>query len=168
MEGRPAPQLMTVGYQERSREELAELLVNAGVTVVVDVRESPRSRRPGFSARQLAEFFPKHGVRYVHLPAVGNPKAFRKSGASHAEILAQYEAYLGNTPAVMDELEAALTPLIESGERVALMCYERHPDDCHRGFLARNWRHRHDGEVEHLEPTGARRLAPPRFKRGRT
>jgi uncharacterized protein (DUF488 family) len=103
----------------------------------------------------------------VHLPAVGNPKAFRKSGASHAEILAQYESYLGSHPAVMDELEAVVTPLIESGEQVALLCYERHPDDCHRGFLARNWRERAGGDVEHLEPTGARRLAPPRRPRRR-
>ena len=44
--------------------------------------------------------------------------------------------------------------------RIALTCFERHPEDCHRGILAEEWGASNAGEVIHLGPDGCKRLIP--------
>ena len=45
--------IFTVGYQRLSVQGLIDLLVSNGVTRLVDVRYTPWSRKPGFSASRL-------------------------------------------------------------------------------------------------------------------
>lgn len=71
--------LVTVGYEGRTAGELVVTLAEAGVDVLVDVRLTPLSRKPGLSKRQLADALAAAGVEYVHLPALGNPKDNRES-----------------------------------------------------------------------------------------
>ncbi len=58
------------------------VLTDADVNVLVDVRLTPLSRKPGMSKRQLADALTAVGVEYLHLPALGNPRdnrdAFRQ------------------------------------------------------------------------------------------
>lgn len=46
--------LLTVGYEGRTAEELVVTLAEADVDVLVDIRLTPLSRKPGLSKRQLA------------------------------------------------------------------------------------------------------------------
>jgi hypothetical protein len=74
--------LYTVGYEGRTAGELVTLLSQAAVDVLVDVRLTPLSRKPGLSKRRLAAALAAAGVDYLHLPALGNPRdnrdAFRQ------------------------------------------------------------------------------------------
>ena len=53
---------MLVGYEGRSVDELADALVEAGVSVLVDVREDAISRKRGLSKRALAEKLESRGI----------------------------------------------------------------------------------------------------------
>ena len=53
---------MSVGYEGRSVDELADALVEAGVSVLVDVRENAISRKRGLSKRALAEKLESRGT----------------------------------------------------------------------------------------------------------
>lgn len=126
--------LLTVGYEGRTAEELVVALADAGVEVLVDVRLTPLSRKPGLSKRQLADVLAAAGVEYVHLPALGNPRdnreAFRQGDPRSR---ARFRALL-HTPqaqAALDELG-----LRARHERVALLCFEREPDCCHRQLVS--------------------------------
>ncbi len=46
-----APTLFTLGYQQRSLDEFVALLLEASIDVLVDVRETAWSHKPGFSKR---------------------------------------------------------------------------------------------------------------------
>ena len=46
--------IVSVGYEGRSVDELVDALVDAGVSVLVDVRENAISRKRGLSKRALA------------------------------------------------------------------------------------------------------------------
>jgi uncharacterized protein (DUF488 family) len=146
----PAPTLFTVGYEGRTLAEVAALLRQAKVDLLIDVREVAWSHKPGFAKKALAEGLPKEGVAYVHAPFVGNPSKLRKSGASLSRILAGYERHLDQS----SELEARFDELVReahtAGRQVAVMCFERDPAECHRGVLARRWGSRHGGRVVHL------------------
>lgn len=152
--------LCTIGYEKRSLDEYVDLLLEHGVEVVLDVRETAWSHKPGFSKTAFAEGLQKAGIDYVHLRLAGNPKWLREAATSHAECLELYRGYVEGHPEVMEALNETLSQLGVSHRRIALTCFERHPKDCHRGILADAWAALHEGEVEHLGPDGCRRLLP--------
>lgn len=158
--------LYTIGYQERSLKAFISLLEERGAGVLVDVRDTPWSRKPGFSKRDLAEALAGAGIEYVHAGFAGNPKSIRKG--NHEDVLARYYNYLLDTPWIFDRLTALLEPIYASGRSACLMCYERHPDDCHRSVLTREWAKRSSIEVAivHLAPEGARRLSSGQSAQG--
>ncbi|MBX9929062.1 MAG: DUF488 domain-containing protein [Gemmatimonadaceae bacterium] len=150
--------LCTIGYEKRSLGEYLELLTSSGVEVVVDVRETAWSHKPGFSKSAFAAGLTSAGIEYVHLPIAGNPKWLREVASTHAECLEWYRWYLREHPEVVQMLSHVLEDLGISHRRIALTCFERHPSDCHRSILADSWAEVSAGEVTHIGPEGCRRL----------
>ena len=87
--------ITTIGYESRTVDELIERLADADVKVVVDVRLTPLSRKPGLSKNGLAARLRDAGIDYVHLPDLGNPRdnraGFRRGDAN---AVARYRAVL--------------------------------------------------------------------------
>jgi uncharacterized protein (DUF488 family) len=126
--------LITVGYEGRSAAELVSALAEAGVTVLCDVRLTPSSRKPGLSRNRLAAALAAAGIEYLHLPALGNPRdnrqPFRQGDPGSR---ARFQELLAAPPAraALAELESRIP-----GERVALLCFERDADRCHRQLVS--------------------------------
>ena len=72
--------LFTIGYEKAVLRDVLATLAQAGVATLLDVRDRPISRRPGFSKRQLAAAVEDAGMRYVHLQALGTPPEGRLAG----------------------------------------------------------------------------------------
>jgi uncharacterized protein (DUF488 family) len=126
--------IFTAGYEGITAEELIALLGEAHVEVLADVRLNPQSRKRGLSRRGLAAALEDVGIRYVHLPALGNPKdnrdGFRRGEpAAWDRYRAQFEA-----PPADDALDE-LTELARE-HRVALLCFEHDHATCHRSLVA--------------------------------
>lgn len=101
--------------------------------MVVDVRQTPQSRKAGLSKRKLSEALEGIGVSYRHMPELGNPKdnreAFRLGFPSAVE---RFRELLGGEPAIAALRELLL--LIDN-ETVMLLCYERDATSCHRSLI---------------------------------
>jgi len=126
--------LHTIGYEGRTPDGLADLLRRNGVARVVDVRQLPLSRKPGFSKSALAAFLPKRGIDYVGFPKLGTPPAMRnryKKSGDFTRLRRDYLAYLDSQGTAI----AALRELAAEGG-CALLCFERDPARCHRSILA--------------------------------
>jgi uncharacterized protein (DUF488 family) len=123
------PVTYTVGYAGKTLDAFVELLLDAGVDRVVDVRALPLSRRKGFSKTPLAEALERRGISYVHVRAAGNP--FRAIKEDVERCLRLYATHLDENPSVLDEVEVAL-----AGHRAALLCVEAEPEHCHRSTIA--------------------------------
>lgn len=125
--------LFTVGYQGRTLDEMIAELVGAGVSRLVDVRELPLSRRPGFSKTALGEALADAGIKYVHVKALGNPKPNRERywAGDVAGGAAVYRKHLSNgSRSALVELAASL------GDAPAcLLCFERDHAECHRDVI---------------------------------
>jgi uncharacterized protein (DUF488 family) len=116
--------LFTIGYEGRALDELiAELCANR-IDRVIDVRELPLSRRRGFSKTPLGAALAAEDIEYVHLRQAGNP--YR----GEADALPRFKAHLSRQ-VVSDVAEAI------RGHRATLLCYERHPGECHRSLIAK-------------------------------
>ena len=125
--------LYTVGYEGRSIDEFVSVLTSAGVEVLVDVRERALSRKKGFSKRSLGETLCTAGIRYRHEPLLGNPKENREPfRQGEPEARERYLAHLNNGS--RSAFDAVVELAAESN--VALMCFERDHDSCHRSCVS--------------------------------
>src|SRR5690606_37609401 len=74
-----ATKLWTIGYESVGIPEFIAALQTAGVKTLIDVREVANSRRAGFSKKSLAASLDAAGIGYVHMKALGTPKAGRQA-----------------------------------------------------------------------------------------
>jgi hypothetical protein len=140
--------LFTIGYQGAKLEQVVASLAAARVSVLVDTRETPMSRRVEFRQRALASALGEAGIRYVSVRALGAPKPLR---AIAVDDWAGFAAgYLERLSLVREELER-LVPLVAS-ERVCLFCFEADPLACHRSLLAHEIQGLLDVSAVHLRP----------------
>ena len=154
----PRHTLYTLGYQQRTIDEYVAALLASHIDVLIDVRETPWSHKPGFSKGPLERALAERNIQYVHAKFAGNPKRLRDAAQTHKECLAAYADYLDTRGDIIEAFEQLVTALVASGKRVCITCFERHPDDCHRSILAERWVGRGARAVAHLAPEGCKRL----------
>jgi uncharacterized protein (DUF488 family) len=128
-------ELLTIGYQGCTIDEVLARLKTAGVTLLIDVRAVPQSRKPGFSKRQLAAGLDEWGIAYVHLQGLGTPKPGRDAvRAGHPERMEPiFRQHMRSDRA---KAELAQAKGLARDRRVCLLCFEQDPMTCHRRFVA--------------------------------
>ena len=134
---RERTRLSTIGYEGLALESYLNKLLRAGVTLLCDVRKNAISRKYGFSKRTLSKGCEGVGIRYEHLRELGIVSKKRKKLETQADYDALFEEYDSE---VLPNQRHALQKIgswIESGERVALTCYEKLPAQCHRTRVAK-------------------------------
>lgn len=127
--------IFTIGYERRDADELLSDLTDAGVNVLVDVRERPVSRKPDFRAGYLASFFESSGIDYQSWPELGSTEYQReqlKTTGNLSEFRSRFRSLLKRSR--NDALERLAS--LAANKTVALMCYERAHEECHRAVVA--------------------------------
>ena len=84
----------TIGYEHTTQAGLIAALVANKIKTLVDTRDIANSRRAGFSKKLLAASLDAAGITYIHLRALGTPKAGRIANRAGRmdEFRAIYEA----------------------------------------------------------------------------
>lgn len=141
--------VFTIGYEGATLADFIRTLGEAGVRHVLDVRELPQSRRPGFSKRSLSAALADAGIDYSHSKQLGDPKHGREAArrGDMEEFRLIFEAHL--------DLPASKSALMDAAETVmqsptVLMCYERNPKDCHRSLVAQRLLGLRSLQIQHL------------------
>jgi len=151
--------LFTIGHSTHELATFLGLLKQHEIEVVADVRSRPFSRFPWFSRAALEKELKANGIQYVFLGM--------ELGARRDE----RECYIGPRA---DYRLIAQTPAYQKGIqrlrdgvsrfRIALMCSEREPLDCHRTILV--CRHAKEfAAISHIRADG--RLEPHAGAEGR-
>lgn len=146
-----APPLYTIGYEKARLDDVVAALRSAGVATLIDVRDRPISRRPGFLKWQLAAGLEEAGIGYLGLRALGTPPEGRAAGRSGnwERFWSIVEQRLGSAEAEVAFLQAAEAALDGPS---CLLCYEADWRHCHRRRVAEILAARHGFSVEHLSP----------------
>lgn len=137
---RPAlrsPGICTIGYQGRTFEGYLNILIRHGVTLLCDVRRNPLSRKYGFSKSTLARGCVGLGIRYEHLPELGIETEKRRGLKAQADYDALFAVYAREWLPWQTEALTKIQRWVEGDECVALTCYERLPELCHRHCVAK-------------------------------
>jgi uncharacterized protein (DUF488 family) len=123
--------LYTVGHSNHPIEKFVGLLTANRISAVADVRSTPFSRRhPQFNRDRLAAKLDEYGIAYTF---VGKELGARSVDPScYEDGKVQYQR-LAATALFKSGIERVMTAAEK--HRVALMCAEREPLDCHRTLL---------------------------------
>lgn len=145
-----AIEVYTIGHSTMPYAKFVELLRGAGITAVADVRSAPYSRQfPHFNREELREELRLDNIAYSFLGGElgGRPKD--KSMFSHG--VADYEKM-----ASTESFEKGLARVLDGAKkfRVAMMCSEHNPLDCHRCLLVGRALHERGIEVKHVLSNG--------------
>ncbi len=130
-------QVFTIGHSTRPLEEFLALLSAYRVTLLVDIRLVPASRRfPHFTRDSLAASLAAAGMDYLHLNDLGGrrtPRADSPHTGWRSRSFRGYADYM-ETP----QWEAAAAIVLARGRTAstALMCAEAVPWRCHRQLVA--------------------------------
>ena len=128
---RCAPEVLTIGHSNHSLEAFTGLLIQHRVKVVADVRSAPYSRfNPQFNRESLTVALGSCEIEYRYfggeLGGRPNDPACYENGRVCYERVAKTPSFRRG---IAELLGAA------KNNRVALMCAERVPLDCHRTLL---------------------------------
>ncbi len=124
-------EIFTIGYGNRTMTDFVGLLIRYGIEVVCDVRSSPYSKHyPDFSRQPLQETLKASNVKYLFLGMELGARP--KDQNLYCNGKASYEA-MAQSP----QFKSALQRVKAGSEthRIALLCAEKEPLDCHRAIL---------------------------------
>lgn len=124
-------EVLTIGHSTLSYERFLTRLQRADVSAVADVRTSPFSRSfPHFNRDNLRRSLSTDGIAYVflgdHLGGRPKDKELFHDGVADYEKMAETPMFAEGIVRVQRGSERY---------RIALMCSERHPIECHRCLL---------------------------------
>ena len=143
--------VFSIGHSDHTAEAFVALLARHGVSAVADVRAAPYSRHhPQFSKAALIATLRAAGLAYVYLGE-------QLGGLHSARVRGQMR---GSGYAAMAATEAFQEGVVRVGQgrerhRIAMMCAERDPIDCHRALLVGRALAGLGVKVEHILADGA-------------
>jgi uncharacterized protein (DUF488 family) len=130
----------TIGHATHPLDEFTDLLRNADVTLVADVRTVPRSRtNPQYNADVLPAALSKVQIGYEHIAALGGLRARQRQVAADVNGFWENESFHNYADYAMgDKFREGLARLRELGrdQRCAIMCAETLWWRCHRRIIA--------------------------------
>jgi len=145
-----AKELFTIGHSNHTMFDFLRLLRSHGVNALVDVRSHPYSRlHPQFNRKVLAADLRKAKIAYVFLgQELG---ARRVETACYVDGRANYGS-IAKLPIFQEGLQRVREGIRQY--RIALMCAERDPIDCHRVILVCRHLRKEGITLQHIREDG--------------
>ncbi len=143
--------IYTIGYTKKSLAQFIQLLQEADVDAIIDVRLRNTSQLAGFAKRDDLAFLLREefGIGYEHRPDLAPTSDIRDAyKADH-----DWEAYERAFRPLLVERDAENIgrQILARYRRPCLLCAEPSADHCHRRLVAAHWASRlPDMEVVHL------------------
>ena len=138
--------LYSIGHSSQSLEDFLNLLAVHGVNCVIDVRSIPASKySPQFNQESLKYFLKSHEVQYLHF---GDEFGARRTDCLDENEQVDFEKAV-ETPLFKKGVERVMKGL-EKGFRIAFMCSEADPLECHRFSLVSRYFYERGIDVQHI------------------
>ena len=155
--------VFTIGYEGLDIDAFLSLLAEHDIETVVDVRELPLSRKPGFSKKALENLLNISGREYVHMVELGCPKPIRdryREDGNWSRYTEGFLSYLETQADAIAELSAHA-----ASSNCALLCYEADPHFCHRSMVANAVKDCSGARVTHIRAGDVRTDTPGGLRR---
>lgn len=143
--------LWTIGYERVGQADFVAALKAAKIKTLIDVRDVANSRRAGFSKKSLASALDEAGIAYVHMKALGTPKAGREA-ARRGDTKTMSKIFEAKLVEPESQMALAETAALAGKGRLCLMCLEHDWKGCHRAIVAKHLESDFGIKAAHLAP----------------
>ncbi|MDO9527732.1 MAG: DUF488 domain-containing protein [Syntrophales bacterium] len=127
--------LYTIGYEGIDIDRFMKCMHFFKISTVVDVRERTSSRKKDFCKNNITNTLMEKGINYINIKELGTPKKMR----DQLHKTRNYEKFFNEYRDILKEkthLLLEISGLIHKNHNVALMCYEKDHNKCHRKIIA--------------------------------
>lgn len=143
--------LYSIGHSSQTQEEFLALLAQQGINCIVDVRSVPASKyAPQFNQEVLKGFLKRNGVQYLPF---GEEFGARRTDSFDEDGQVNFELAV-KTPNFQQGVVRLMKGL-EKGYRIALMCSEADPLECHRFSMVSRYFYDQGIDVQHILKDGS-------------
>lgn len=142
--------LHTIGFTQKSLRRFAELLQDAGVDAIIDIRLRNTGQLAGYAKRDdLAYVLELLGIGYEHRPELAPTTEILNTYRKDKD-WARYVRHF--RPLIADRsIETVATDVLSRYRNPCLLCSEATPEQCHRRLVAEYWQKHIPGlEIVHL------------------
>ncbi len=141
----------TIGYGNRAVGDFIELLRRYQVECLIDTRSVPYSRfRPAFRKKALQEHLAQASIDYLYLGDALGGKLIEAE--CYVDGVLDMERVFGRES--FQQALAQVEQSVRQGHRLALMCAELRPDQCHRSWMLAPPLEARGIEVLHIDEQG--------------
>ena len=149
IQAKTEPILFTIGYEGKSIDAYLNELVRNNIRLLCDVRKNPLSMKYGFSKTRLKTYCEDLNIIYVHIPGLGIDSRKRKHLKNKRDYQVLFTIYRNELPTKADDIDRVLN-LFNQYKRMALTCFEKYPQECHRHCVSDYLQTAHEVKCEHL------------------
>jgi len=145
-----AEAIYTIGHSNHHIKDFINLLKKHGITAVADVRSSPFSKyNPQFNRKALADTLKQEDIAYVflgkELGARPDDPCCYDNGSANFEKMAERPIFKQGIERLLKGMEQY---------RIALLCAEKEPLDCHRTILVCHYLRKMGLPIKHILANG--------------
>jgi len=143
--------LFTIGHSNQDSQNFLKLLSDNLIQVLVDIRSHPHSKFASqFNTATLKRALADKGIKYLYLGRElggkpSDPSLYDKEGYALYHLMARSPSFLKALQRLLKGLESC---------RIALMCSEEDPSECHRHLLIGQVMAREGVQVLHIRADG--------------
>lgn len=143
--------LFTIGHSNQDGQKFLSLLSDNLIQVLVDIRSHPHSKfARQFNAATLKRALADKGIKYLYLGRElggkpSDPSLYDEEGHALYDLMAQSPSFLKAIQRLLEGLKRY---------RIALMCSEEDPSECHRHLLIGRVMELDGVQVLHLRADG--------------
>ncbi|MEW5746453.1 MAG: DUF488 domain-containing protein [Nitrospirota bacterium] len=127
--------IFTIGYEGKNVDDFINRLKRYNITTLIDVREIPSSRKPGFSKGRLSENLKSANISYIHMKELGSPRELREKLHEDNDYSSFFEGYGKYLDTQLGSVKYLHDEVLSNGVS-CIMCMERDPLHCHRKIVA--------------------------------
>ncbi|AMK76984.1 MULTISPECIES: DUF488 family protein [Methylomonas] len=140
--------IYTIGYEGIDIDAFLALLKKYHIDTVIDIREFPGSRKPGFAKTALSNLLNLSGIEYLHVVALGCPKPVREQYKQDNNWKRYTEGFLK----YLHTQDQAIAYVADNAvySNCALLCYEADYRFCHRSMVANAIRQYNGTDIVHI------------------
>lgn len=127
--------IFTIGYEGLTLTTFIAWLKRFDVSFVADVRHLPLSRKKGFSKTAMSELLASENIIYQSYKELGTSKSMREKLYQDYD----YDTFFSEYSELLEHKKdriADILNIVQSGHNVALLCFEKDAEKCHRKIIA--------------------------------
>lgn len=125
-------EIFTIGHSNLKADAFLDLAKGAGINMIVDVRSKPSSRFPHFGRDNFIRLVRPAGIDYLW----------------GGRVLGGLNPIEPENPMFVEKMDKIISIAQEEGRKVALMCSEGNPCECHRAGKCTAWLHKHHPDIK--------------------